>query len=108
MKTSEQKLRKVIRKMISESTSDTEEMNGSYSLILKNNHPNSNINKKININFKPLSILGKWDVDKIMKAINNDSNLLVSGTDIELIDNKGKSIKKGKITGWNGEKLIIQ
>lgn len=104
----EKKLRKIIRQLISESLSEHNILTESYTLVLKNNHPNLKIDKKFTIDFSPTTLFGKWDSDKIMKAVNNDSNVLVSGTDLEIIDSKGKSIKKGTITGWVGEKLVIR
>lgn len=98
----EQNLRKIIRQMISESLSEKNVLNEAYTLVVKNDHPNININKKFTIDSAPTTLLGKWDGNKIMKAINNDSNILVSGTSLELINKNGKTVKKGQCMGWNG------
>ena len=76
-----------------------------YTLHLKNNHPNVNLDKKIKIDFKPTTMFGKWDEEELEQLFAQEK--ITSGTDIELIDSDGKVIKKGKMTGWSKDTPII-
>ena len=76
-----------------------------YTLHLKNNHPNVNLDKKIKIDFEPTTMFGKWDEEELKQLFTQEK--ITSGTDIELIDLDGKVIKKGKMTGWSKDTPII-
>jgi hypothetical protein len=80
-------------------------INEEYTLHLKNNHPNVNLDKKIKIDFEPTTMFGEWDEEELKQLFTQEK--ITSGTDIELTDSDGKVIKKGKIMGWEKDVPII-
>ena len=46
-----------------------------YTLHLKNNHPNVNLDKKIKIDFKPTTMFGKWDEEELEQLGEDFPNL---------------------------------
>ena len=75
--------------------------NEEYTLHLKNDHPKAKIDKKIKIDFKPITIFGNWDEDELKELFSKEK--IVSGTDLVLIDSNGELIKKGRTLGWEGD-----
>jgi hypothetical protein len=76
-----------------------------YTLHIKNDHPSSKIDKKIKIDFDPLTMFGGWDEDELKELFAKEK--LVSGTYLELMDSNNESIKKGQLTGYMGGNPII-
>lgn len=76
-----------------------------YTLHVKNDHPLSKIDKKIKIDFDPLTMFGGWDEDELKELFAKEK--IGSGTYLELMDSNNKSIKKGQLTGYMGNNPII-
>ena len=76
-----------------------------YTLHLKNSHPRIKVDKKIKLDFKPLTISGNWDEDKLKDLFAKEG--IASGTSLELTDSNNKVIKKGTVAGYIGNKLSI-
>ena len=76
-----------------------------YILHVKNTHPNSNLDKKIELDFKPTTLFGGWDAESLEDTFNKEK--IISGTELELMDSSGKIIKKGYVIGYNNKTPII-
>ena len=77
-----------------------------YILHLKNDHPNNKVDKKIPTNSKPTNLIGYWSPKKLLDIVK-DTDLLPSGTEIELTDLNNKVIKRARTMGWKGKEPII-
>ena len=76
-----------------------------YTLRLKNNHPKYNVDKKIEIDFKPTTLFGGWDAESLEDTLDKEG--AVSGTELELLNSSGEVIKKGYLVGYKGNTPII-